>query len=505
MSFSWMDSLSTSLLRCSSRLATAERLEWAQAMSAELPHAATSSERLRWSVSCSLLHFRQWFTQLLKNSPQTLFEGWHMKRSVVAILLACAALFGGLVCVPEFREGLTIGREFVLNATARSGNRYDAELARLAQRAESEHNAKLLAYVALRSTGDTAVRRARRAVETDKTLTWIYGPVCSDYRATMTAECSTMIQQLEAWDTENAVPWLLEAHRIARTLDPNYRSSGIAPKDGRWHSVMANAFATPIYDSYRRRVSQLTLDVYATQHELDLVTYTEGLVRNDRIPDFSQAQAYAREVLSTEPQSVVNFARRVNAGAQTSLEQLFASSMLDEGYKQQNALRPGAVSSLQIAADTNQHGGAWSNESTFFPFLDPLSTSFQLAIVMQVVCSSGLLFLLISSAWQWATRRAVGRHTQTLLALSAELFAAASLVMLFVYHPFSMLAHSFPIDPHAANSLAPWMFVTLYHPFVWNGAGISLWSFVLAVCGIAMAVVLSRMLVERRSQRLKPA
>lgn len=498
MTRGWIDRFSHWLLRWSMRLTAPEQMDWTQAMMAELAHVPSRMGRLRWSAGCSLLLLRQW----LLHSAQNLWEGQRVKKPVIVVLLTCAVLMAVLLCLPEFREGSLVAARLVRNAAAQlRGKDTGQALDQIAKRAEREHNARLFAYVALRAVGYSdagerrAVASARRAVELDPGLTWIFSPVCSTYHANLSADCGEMIQRLESWDPGNSIPYLLEAQRIAHQLDPEGHAIGKAPTDTGWRQVMAMAFGAPRYDAYEKRSSELQRSLYTDQHESSLADFADGLVFNNRFPDMSQIVSYARA--SDDPQMVIDFARRLNAGADTDLEQYLAGSLLLQAYGRANAQKPGSFSDFQIASDKKVMRVGAERDLTYAALLRPLAQTFQVIVFMLAVFGAALVIFLLVCGWKVVRSEAVSYWLQTLLSLSAGGFGMSSVGMLLVYRPYSALAHSFLQNPNPPSSLAPWIFAELYHPMFWNGPTTTGWTALLVLCGVALTAVLTKAIWER--------
>ena len=303
-----------------------------------------------------------------------------MGRPVSAVLVSCALLLVVLFCIPEFREGLVIGKALVRNTLAGDGGTQSA-IHRIAKQAERDRNAKLMAYAALRTEDDKTLTRTRQAIALDPRYTWLIQRVCQRYRLAQTAECGEMIAQLEAWDGNNAVPFLLEAQRIAWLLDPQAHHLDTAPNDERWHAVMAKAFAASHYDSYGKRYAELQRSVYIDLKAGTLADYVEGLAQFNQV-DRGQASLYERKVLVAQPQQVIDYSRRVIAGADNGFDQMFANFQLTKAYRDQNTLHPGSIPTLQIEAEERMGKAFTERERSYSQLLGPLALTFQLTVLI---------------------------------------------------------------------------------------------------------------------------
>ena len=498
-----VDRFSTSLLRWCARFAADDRVPWAQAMLAELPYNQTVVARLRWSTGCSFLLIRQWVQRGLFNSMKSVWEGRSMKRPAIGVLLTCALLLGVLLCIPEFREGLGIAYALARNTVGTlEGDYSDRDLERMATRAKATRNADLLAYAAIRSFGPEAIHWVHDAVQMNPDLTWAYAEFCGDLRWDNTPECGDGIATLESWDPNNAMPFLLEAGRIAHTLDPQARALDKAHNNSRWREVMAKAFAAPRYDNYSKEYSELQRRVYVVQHESSLTQFVDSFFHS-ALPQFGQPQNYARDVIADNPQITIDFSRRVLAGSNSSFEQYLATNLLLQAYARANQIKPGTISDLQIASDKRILTLSADRERMYFPLLDRSAGVFQMVVLSQAIAFTMLLVLLIAGAWQVLRRHELGTVLQTLLSLAATGLTFCSLAMLLIYRPYSVMIHDFLRHGNAPSFLAPYPFVELYLPYRWLGPTSAGWIALLVLCGIALITVLARAVRHHRAT-LKP-
>ena len=172
--------------------------------------------------------------------------------------------------VPEFRQGMQLPliarrRDWLV----RAGPIGPRSLQQFATAGEQQRDAPTLAFVALHMPNQReGTRLAGEAVALDTKLTWIYYTVIMQNRDD--AEVDQWIAQLEAWDTGNAVPYLVEGDQI------RYRRLGKTPsaseyealeKEAAWRQAMAKAFAAGHYDPYTSRRFELERD-WLRQHNL---------------------------------------------------------------------------------------------------------------------------------------------------------------------------------------------------------------------------------------------
>jgi hypothetical protein len=317
-----------------------------------------------------------------------------------------------------------------------------------------------------------------------------------------TPECREGVALLQARDANNAVPFLLEAHQIAHTLDPQTRAPDKAPDDARWREVMAQAFAAPVYDDYAKQYSELQRRVYVQHHESSLTQFADGMFASG-VPQFGPARNYARDVLADNPQATIDFARRLLAGSNNNFEQYLASSLLLNAYTRSNQIKPGTISALQIASDKRVLTLTADRERTYWPMLDRLATVFQTIVLCLGISCAALVFLLALAGWQFARNRQVGNAVQSLLSVAAAGLGFCAVALLLVYHPYSTLIHGFLQNGNATSALAPWTYLELYHPHLWLGPTSAGWVALLVLCGIALLAVLGKAVQQHRAT-LKP-
>jgi len=504
------------LMKWAMRFAGEERADWAHAMAAELPHVEGRKGRLSWSVSCSLLLFRQWLRRKFTKSTETKFEGRTMKRPVIAAVCTCVVLVVGLCCLPEFREGLSVAKAFLGSALTSRVGYSEAELTRLEQRAEREHNAELMAYSALHSNEGwrggkdflvEARRRARRAVQMDAQYTWIYQPLCEDSRTYVIVECAEMIRELETWDPVNSVPYLMEASRLNWENDPQNRLGYNPPDDSRWYAAMAHAFAAARYEPYGTKDARLEQSVYQQLHQGRLVDVMEGLVLTGRTtPSYGEINKYVKVALARNPQDVIDFGRRVIAGGETDYDELVGLKLLEQGQKRSNDLKPGSVSETEIADDDKLLSVTVEHLGAYYDSFVPLAFAFQGLVLLLVVSTATLVSLLSTAAWYWVRSKVPSNFFQTATAILSAIVGFLSVALWQVYNVFSGLAHEALKNPSPGRFVGPQMVWSLSVPLWWNWSWQSLWTWeiVLGLCVIALVVVVGRA-TRRGGDRATPA
>ena len=138
------------------------------------------------------------------------------------------------------------------------------QLRALAERAKQDRDAQSLAFVALHVAGDQDAALADQAVAMDPSLTWIYYGMAHRHLAAnrkQPAFAPTLKEwtaKLQAFDPQNAVPYLLEAEILrAETKGFPDLYPPFTPEKGAavgqqtaWLAAMEKAYSAPRYDSY---------------------------------------------------------------------------------------------------------------------------------------------------------------------------------------------------------------------------------------------------------------
>lgn len=132
-------------------------------------------------------------------------------------------------------------------------------------------DAEALAFAALHLCGENweeAADLADRAVSRDPRLTWIYYQVAygkgQDHWTDPAAgpRVKVWISKLQAWDPDNAVPYLLEGEYWKKTtqaqswsylVPSDAKAFAVAAQHPEWTSPMGRAYEQPRYDSYTPR------------------------------------------------------------------------------------------------------------------------------------------------------------------------------------------------------------------------------------------------------------
>ncbi len=250
--------------------------DWGAAMLAELEAIDHPVESLHWSLGCLGIILREALVNAFLGSFRSTGswitakgEDSGMRSLRIAAVSALIVVLGFFIA-PSFRQAMSIASDTFSSASWALGRRIEGrwmpgdtsalwlnsgsmqrELNRLRVNAERERDAKMLAYVALHDDQlQVAGQDTDHAVAIDPQLTWVYYVLASrdmteNRRSGPTAQSALWSDKLRQWDPQNAVTYLLDAERFAKSLDPKKIA-----QDKLWVEMMTRAVDSPKYDSY---------------------------------------------------------------------------------------------------------------------------------------------------------------------------------------------------------------------------------------------------------------
>jgi hypothetical protein len=408
--------------------------------------------------------------------------------------------------VQDFRWGLQIPYW-----EATTGLRWDLpafsqeSLLALAERARQSHDARSLAFVALQIGPDRDVAFADQAVAMDPSLTWIYYGVANRHRddhgwkqPAFAATLKGWIAKLQAFDPQNAVPYLLEAEAIRdRTekfpdLYPPFtpdKGDAVAKQAG-WLAAMEKAFTSPQYDGYAAR-----------RFDLDrTVLKANGWARPDRmvlasathpIPNLLNVRGYANykvKYLALEAERAKHHDQAMRQLFQTAL---FGQRMQVEGstlIEQLIGVSVDRIASEPLEAELKKAGQADQAELVAFSFRrfrrdhheashrDPLAVSSNQswailaahisAFAVVFFAAATLLCALYLNAKRWIrvqTRGHIFQFVTGAVNYLAVLLFVSCLVLFLVCLPYFVNFRHYMDAPGEIRNLEP-MFMNSY-PF----------------------------------------
>ena len=270
------------LLRFAIWIAPHDTLDWGHGMLSELNHVEGNWSALIWSLGGAGVLAKHAALALILpgshrrtvSSASELFaKELPMRKATLTAIGACIAASLLFFLAPVFRQAFQVSLaqwHDILHIDQRwLGRKPDAELLALAQKAEQNHDAEALAFVAVRlSNRSENTKFAEEAVRLDPNLTWIYAVVA--IQCPWRSEIDSWIPVLEQWDPKNALPHLIAAEKI----DVAMAEAGTAAiysehKSIAWQNAMAAAFQSSKLDTYRDRLAELDRTVLLRYHIQD--------------------------------------------------------------------------------------------------------------------------------------------------------------------------------------------------------------------------------------------
>jgi hypothetical protein len=223
-----------------------------------------------------------------------------MRKPALAIAGSCIIASLLFFVAPVFRQAFRVSLlswRIIFKTDYQS---LSPELQSIVKKAEQDHDAEALAFVALRHPQSSeGARLADEAVRLDPKLIWIYAIVA--VRGCPPPEIERWVPALENFDPQNALPHLITAEKI--DCDQVLRASVPHRTEDRppaWKSAMAAAFESARLDTYSSQRKELDRRVLSRYHVGD-----PELIAGDAwfygLPSygFSDSYRYAELVLAT--------------------------------------------------------------------------------------------------------------------------------------------------------------------------------------------------------------
>ena len=267
------------LLRFAIWIAPNDTHDWGRGMLSELNHVEGNWSALLWSLGGAGVLAKHAMLALILpgthrravSSASELFEKeGPMRKPALAVIASCVVASLLLFLAPVFRQAFRVSLaqwHNVLHVQAPFTEQTDAVLKDLLRKAEQNHDAEALAFVASRTDQSESVRLADEAVHLDPNLTWLYGIAGTAYLSP--SEIDRRVSLLEQWDPQNALPHLIAAQKIGVTVTHSKEFPlGEVEENQAWEKEMGTAFQSPKLDGYRDRQKQLYRKVLA-RYRLD--------------------------------------------------------------------------------------------------------------------------------------------------------------------------------------------------------------------------------------------
>jgi hypothetical protein len=257
------------LLRIALRIAPHDTLDWGHAMLNELNHVEGDWSALIWSLGGAgvlakhavlAFIFPGTNRRTVSTASELFAKEPPMRKTTLIVIASCVVASLLFFVAPVFRQAFQVSLaqwHEVLQVDRWPANaKSDPELDALAKKAEQNHDAEALAFVAARTDQSKSVRLADEAVHLDPNLTWLYGAAGTTYLSP--AEVDRRVSLLRQWDPENALPHLFAAQKIGVTVTYSKEfPQGKLEQNPAWEKEMDAAFQSPKLDTYLDRQRQL--------------------------------------------------------------------------------------------------------------------------------------------------------------------------------------------------------------------------------------------------------
>jgi hypothetical protein len=270
------------LLRFAIWIAPHDTLDWGQGILSELDHVQGDWAALIWAMGgAGVLAKHTLLSVILPDSNHhtvssagELFakEGF-MRKTTLAAIGVCAVSSFLFFLAPVFRQAFQVSlvqwQDLVHVQIVQDNQGLDPGLEALARKAEQNHDAEGLAFVAVRHGNDSlSARLAEEAVHLDPSLTWVYAVVAVQHPDL--SEIDRWVPELERWDPQNALPYFI----VAKKIDIDQRDRKSVPRQAdeepaAWLNAMAAAFQSPKIDNYLGRLRELDRRVLLRYHVND--------------------------------------------------------------------------------------------------------------------------------------------------------------------------------------------------------------------------------------------
>jgi hypothetical protein len=262
-------SVAIALLRFAIWIAPHDTHDWGRGMLSELNHVEGNWSALIWSLGGAGVLAKHAVVAIIfpgrhrrtVSTASELFEKEiPMRKTTLAVIASCVVALLLFFVAPVFRQAFQVSLAqwhdifHVRHSFGYPGP--DPEWDALGKRAEQNHDAEALAFVAARHPNEIErARLADEAVHLDPNLTWIYATA-----GTWNSPSSgtDRVSALKQWDPQNALPHLFAAQKIGVTVKRNKEFPlGKVDENPAWEKAMSAAFQSPKLDTYLDRQKQL--------------------------------------------------------------------------------------------------------------------------------------------------------------------------------------------------------------------------------------------------------
>jgi hypothetical protein len=426
---------------------------------------------------------------------------------------------------------------------------------RVARNAETQRDAKTLAYFSSYwfdlANAEESARHMDEAVAMDPSLTWIFARgVDFRFATALIPQKHDWVRKLEAWDPENATPYLVEASIRQSELykQSNYNYASIREKvatDPAWRMAMEKAFAAPRYDTYEDQSIELVRNVLA-KNDMRRLQDVEGgffpiyfsFTGRGAAEDYSKLlmreakEAQKRGDLTVATRNawaVARFAEQMRTNPRNEIGQWYAEGILLSAYEFLQPLETAAghanmakFLAVQNASLTRSHKVPFSVRLPLFygdgTRSNATSVAFQLGALGVALFGGAMI---VSLLWLALGRASPGLREGRLYRWACNsarfapaCFAGSLAVLAFAFQPYREALNTyFANGGYGRASLRTlmemeWTLSRIPDQFfgAWRHYGpMYLWEFLMAVVVILGVLVVFRSSIWYREPRVKAA
>jgi hypothetical protein len=468
------------LLRFGIWIAPHDTLDWGQGMLSELNHVQGNWAALIWAVGGAGVLAKHALLSLIfpsRNRP-TIPSGGNlfskegpMRKLALAITTACVIASLLFFVAPVFRQAFRVSLLPWQIVYETDYHRLSPELQSIVKKAEQDHDAEALAFVAFRHPQSSeSTRLADEAVRLDPNLIWVYAIVA--VRASSLPEIDRWVPALERFDPQNALPHLI----AAETIDIDQVLRGNVPhrvedEPPAWQSAMAAAFKSAKLDIYSSQRKGLDRRVLIRYHVGDPALIAEdawfyglpsyGVSDASRYAELVLASAQVLEVRGETKAAAEKYLAIAHFGDLLSRDvRLFFCEQTQQAYTRLAALaakssRPEEAAFYAFLADRERQTQAQESSSRYHGFSHNQVARWDADLARRsgvVMLLSGALLLTIVFAVFLRSRSLrlssfrPGRLAIALGVSSSAAFLVSSVVLRLSYQPYAQILQHFIRD-----------------------------------------------------------
>jgi tetratricopeptide (TPR) repeat protein len=263
-------SVAVGLLRFAIWIAPHDTHDWGRGMLSELNHVEGNWSALIWSIGGAgvlakhaivAMIFPGSHRRAVSTASELFDKEIPMRKTTLAVIASCVVASLLLFLAPTFRQAFRVSlaqwHDIFHVRFAIDGQKSDPELEALGEKAEQDHDAEGLAFVAARQPNKAeAIRLADEAVRLDPNLTWVYAVVAVQW--SFFPELDRWVPALQKFDQTNALPYLITAEKIdIDQVGGKKIPRSVEEKPAAWKDAMEAAFRSAKLDTYSSQLKEL--------------------------------------------------------------------------------------------------------------------------------------------------------------------------------------------------------------------------------------------------------